>query len=137
MNMEKMPNFAEGKENENINENNVEEIKENEVENSAEGEMTKEQFESVKEDIDELEKMAPEFNNYSQEEIQEKYESSSSFRDALDNAKYIVAALGFGGSYAIGMAMSGPDIKQALVTVAGIVGTAVITSMMSKTSKAQ
>jgi len=129
--MEKMPNFNEGSENENINENNVEEIKENKVENSAEDEMSKEQLESVKEDIHELENLAPEFEHYTQQDIQKKYESNSSFRNKLDNLKYVVAALGFTGSYALG-AMTG----SYLVTVCGIAATAVATALMTNESRA-
>lgn len=134
MNFEKIFNFGKEKE------KNLEEINENEVENKDENkakkEVSMEQVESVKENIKELEVMALEFENFSQEDVQRKYESSSSFKDSLDNVKYIITALGLGGSYALGMSMSGPDIKQVLVTVAGILTTIVVTTMIENKSRA-
>jgi|AntRauTorcE11897_2_1112592.scaffolds.fasta_scaffold26715_3 vacuolar-type H+-ATPase subunit I/STV1 len=134
MNFEKMPNTGEEKENnlEEMNENEVEEKVENELENSAEGEMSEEQLEQTKEDIKEIETLATEFDNYSEEQIQEKYKSSSTFREKLDKAKIVLGAIGVAGSYAAAFAFhSGSDMKSAMIAVAGVVGTALAMTIIS------
>jgi hypothetical protein len=131
MNFEKMPNPGEEKENkfeENIeknNENEVEEINENEIENSAEKEMSKEQFENVKEDINELESLSTEFEGYSEEEVEAKIEKNPKLKDKLKNALTIATSLGVVGSLGAGMAMSGGSISGIIVGTAGVLTTAI------------